>query len=60
LKPSAIIEALNHVVRTFSVLETFKRIHRDMGGAEEAGEKEGKSEADKCCMWAVGWDLSIR
>jgi len=25
-----------------------------MGGAEEAGEEEGKSKADKCGVWAVG------
>ena len=38
----------------FSVLETWKRVHRGMGGAEEAGEEEGKSKADKCGVWAVG------
>ena len=30
------------------------------GGAEEAGEEEGKYKANKCCVWAVGWGISIR
>ena len=31
-----------------------------MGGAEEGGEEEGKSKANKYRAWAVGWDISTR
>ena len=42
------------------MLETLKRVHRGMGGAEEGGKEEAKSKANKYCAWAVGWDISIR
>ncbi len=50
---------LGDMVRTFQRDLGLKNAPIEVWGAQKAARKKGKSKADKCCTWALGWAISI-